>query len=337
VDRRKEINKINKQAMHDDHVFSQQTKVRWSKKHHLSNEMITNINWEACKTSLNKLPFGKRRWLLKHATGFCCVGKMERLQGNKDHDACPRCGMSEDAPHVARCQGAGTDAMFEAAVSKLELSMGDKFTAPEIITAIGKCIRQWRKLSKSDVIDHTAPFRRCHWNDKFGTQAAVAEQDKIGWCDMLLGRLSTKWMDAQQKHLESIGKQTTGKRWTIAIVSKLWDIAWDMWQHRNHVTHNTLHPKNQLEMELLNKWYEQGPEESSTRNRNLFQKSVETLLKGAGNEQEQWVTSVHLAHQRVTAAKATRDASMIASMINERALMETWLGVIQIEAETTEE
>jgi hypothetical protein len=57
------------------------------------------------------------------------------------------------------------------------------------------------------------------------------------------GTKSTKWMDAQQKHLKSIGKQTTGKRWTIAIVSKLWDIAWDMWQHRNHVTHNTLHHK----------------------------------------------------------------------------------------------
>jgi hypothetical protein len=41
---------------------------------------------------------------------------------------------------------------------------------------------------------------------------------------------------------------------------------------------------------------------------------------------------VRLAHQRAAAAKATRDASMI----NEGALMETWLGV-QIEAETTEE
>ncbi len=154
---------------------------------------------------------------------------------------------------------------------------------------------------------------------------------------MLLGRLSTKWMDAQQKYLESIGKRTTGKWWTVAIISKLWDIAWDMWQHRNHVIHNTLHPKKQLEMELLglqvNEWYEQGPEELLIRDRNLFQKSVETILKGTGNEQEQWVTSVRLAHQRAAAAKATRDASMI----NERALMETWLGIIQIEAETTEE
>jgi hypothetical protein len=257
----KKLTKIDKQAM-CDHTFSQRSKDCWSRKHHLTHEMIANINWEACKISLNKLPFGERRWLLKHATGFCGVGKMEKLRGNKDHNVCPRCGMTEDAPHIVRCQGAGTDVMFEAAASKLELAMGDKFTAPEIVTVIGKRTRQWQKLSKSDIIDHATPFRRCCRNDKFGAKAAVAEQDKIGWHDMLLGRLSAKWMDAQQKHLESIGKRTTGKRWTVAIVSKLWDIAWDMWQHRNHVIHNALHPKKQLEMELLglqvNEWHEQG-------------------------------------------------------------------------------
>ena len=331
----KKLTKIDKQAVYD-HVFSKKTKDYWSAKHHLSAEMITNINWDACQSSLLKLPFGKRRWLIKHATGFCGVGKMEKRRGNRDHDDCPRCGKPEDAPHVVRCQGTGTDDIFEAAVSKLELTMGDRFTAPEIITIIGKRVRQWRKLSKSDIIDNATTFPRYYRNDTFGTKDAVAEQDKIGWYNLLLGRLSIKWMDAQQKYLESIGKRTTGKRWTIAIITKLWDIAWDMWQHRNHVTHNTLHPQKQLEMELLglevNEWYEQGPDELLQRDRNLFQKSVETLLKGSGNEQEQWITSVRLAHQRAAAAKATRDASMI----NERALMESWLGIIQIEAATEE-
>ena len=100
---------------------------------------------------------------------------------------------------------------------------------------------------------------------------------------MLLGCLYIKWMDAQQKSLESIGKRATGKRWTITINSKLWDIAWDMWQYRNHIIHNMLHPKKQLEMELfglqVNELYEQGPEELLIRNHNLLQKLVDTLLK----------------------------------------------------------
>jgi hypothetical protein len=78
----KKLTKIDKQAMHD-HTFSQRTKDHWSRKHHLTHEMITNINWEACKTSLNKLPFGERRWLLKHTTGFCGVGKWKSYEETK--------------------------------------------------------------------------------------------------------------------------------------------------------------------------------------------------------------------------------------------------------------
>jgi hypothetical protein len=56
----------------------------------------------------------------------------------------------------------------------------------------------------------------------------------------------------------------------------------------------------------------------------LFLKSLTTLIKENGNEQEQWITSVILAQQRAEAAKADRNASMT----TERNLMETWLGIL---------
>lgn len=90
---------MDKQGMYD-YVFSKRTKSYWSKKHNLMAEFIANINWDVCHKPLNKLPFGKRGWLLKHATGFCGIGKMEKLQGNQYHDDCPRCGQVEDAPHM---------------------------------------------------------------------------------------------------------------------------------------------------------------------------------------------------------------------------------------------
>jgi hypothetical protein len=147
--------------------------------------------------------------LLKHATGFCGVGKTELLRGHKDHHDCPRCGQAEDVPYVVRCKGTNTNVIFEVAVQKLEIHMGETSTAPEIISGLGKCIRQWRKYSNSQTTDQLTPLPRYHRNDEFGTKAALAEQDKIGWYNLLLGRMSTKWMDAQQKYLESIGKRTT--------------------------------------------------------------------------------------------------------------------------------
>jgi hypothetical protein len=142
----KKLTKVDKHQLYD-HVFANRTKAYWIRKHSIKKELITNINWDACQQSLKQLPFGKRRWLLKHATGFCGVGKMEQLRGNQNHANCPRCGQFEDAPHVFRCQGNGTDNIFEVAVQKLELKMGDSFTAPEIITSLGTRIRKWRKHS----------------------------------------------------------------------------------------------------------------------------------------------------------------------------------------------
>jgi hypothetical protein len=113
-------------------------------------------------------------------------------------------GQLEDAPHVVRCKGTGTD--FEVAVQKLEITMGDKFTAPVISAALGTRIRQWRKHSNAQMLDPSTPLSRFRRHDEFGTKAAMEEQDKIGWYNLLLGRLSTKWMDAQQKYLKWIGK-----------------------------------------------------------------------------------------------------------------------------------
>jgi hypothetical protein len=64
------------------HFFCSYQAGYWHRKHSLNPELIKAINWDACAEAMSKLPFGKRWWLLKHATGFCGVGKMELRRGN---------------------------------------------------------------------------------------------------------------------------------------------------------------------------------------------------------------------------------------------------------------
>ena len=46
--------------------------------------------------------------------------------------------------------------------------------------------------------------------------------------------LTMSWAETQQKYNEwLVGCQNPGLRWTIAIIKKLRDIAWDVWEHRN--------------------------------------------------------------------------------------------------------
>jgi hypothetical protein len=77
----------------------------WHRKSSLTPELITSINWEACDVAMGSLPFDKKRWLLKHATSWCGVGRRALIRCNQDHDDCPRCGESESTRHVVECKG----------------------------------------------------------------------------------------------------------------------------------------------------------------------------------------------------------------------------------------
>jgi hypothetical protein len=67
-------------------------------------------------------------------------------------------------------------------------------------------------LNGYTTIDQTTQLPRYKDNNKFGNKDTVAEQDKIGWYNLLLGRMGKNWTDEQ--------REKTGKRWTIAIIAK---------------------------------------------------------------------------------------------------------------------
>ena len=300
------------------YTFSDRTAKYWYRKHSLTPELITSINWDACEAAMGRLPFGRKRWLIKHATGFCGVGRREFLRGNQDHDDCPRCGASESSRHVVECKGTGADITFVLALQKLETSLTEVDTAPHLLKAIITRLKQWRKRG-----DHALP--RFTGYDQWGTQHAVREQDSIGWYQLLLGRIAKKWSDAQQRYIDSLQKKNTGRRWAISLVQKALEVSWDMWEQRNDIKHNTLHPRRaaevtriKVQLQLL---FRKGCKQFLTQDRLLFSKSEATLLKGSPIEMLQWSTSVLNAARRAAAAANDVEATMQA----ERALMKRWL------------
>ncbi len=311
------LTKIDKHKLYA-FTFSERTTKYWHRKHSLTPELITSINWDACEEAMGRLPFGRKRWLIKHATGFCGVGRRELLRGNQDHDECPRCGSSESSRHVVECKGTGTDLTFTLALQKLETGLTEIDTAPHLLKAILTRLQQWRRHG-----DHALP--RFTGYDQWGTQHAVREQDNVGWYQLLLGRISKKWSDAQQRYIDSLQKKNTGRRWAISLIQKALDVSWDMWEHRNDIKHNTLHPRRaaeviriKVQLQLL---YRKGRKPFLAQDRLLFSKSEATLLKGSPIEMLQWSTSVLNATRRAAAAKNDLEATMQA----ERDLMKRWL------------
>jgi hypothetical protein len=150
-------------------------------------------------------------------------------------------------------------------------------TAPHLVQAILTLLKQWRKYG-----DHALPRFMDH--DRWGTQHAVREQDQIGWYQLLLGRFGRKWSDAQQRYVDLLHKKNTGRRWIVSLIQKALDVAWDMWEQRNDIKHNTLHLCQAAEVidikvNLL-LLYRQGHAGFLYQYCLLFSKSEDTLLLG---------------------------------------------------------
>ncbi|HEY9817588.1 MAG TPA: hypothetical protein V6D20_17545 [Candidatus Obscuribacterales bacterium] len=78
----------------------------WEKKHGITPDLWALIDQQATiKRAMKRTPLGKQRWLLKHTTGHCAVGKMELIRGHQDHSNCPWCGEENEITlHVLTCK-----------------------------------------------------------------------------------------------------------------------------------------------------------------------------------------------------------------------------------------
>jgi hypothetical protein len=85
----------------------------------------------------------------------------------------------------------------------------------------------------------------CSWRDEatlpntpaYGLELLAIRQQELGGQALLEGRMSYEWEACQQAYLTFIRSRRTGKRWSTQIIKKLWEIAWDLWEHRNGILH----------------------------------------------------------------------------------------------------
>jgi hypothetical protein len=75
------------------------------------------------------------------------------------------------------------------------------------------------------------------------SEATVILQSHIGWGACFEGCLGKEWRIAQEQHYKSIKFHYSGRLWITALITKLWQVAWDLWEHRNGIEHE--HNSNQ--------------------------------------------------------------------------------------------
>jgi len=211
-----------------DIVHSPPVRAYWETKDKCDKEVLPTVDWDGIRVALRGIPKCQQHFLSKLAVGLCGVGKWMKQWGKWNSADCPRCGVYEDVPHMLSCQGATANDVWDTTLCSLRQWFTDHKTDPDIASAIIEGLNNWR-YSTSGLSTNSSNLA-----------VAVDMQTDIGWSLAIERWLTFEWAEQQVAYYRSINSRRSRRRWLIALIRKVWLIAWDLWEHWNGILHETV-------------------------------------------------------------------------------------------------
>jgi hypothetical protein len=294
-----------------DHIHGTAALHWWEDKGRFQNRSSSGIDWSACDAAMRNAKITRRQWIVKHSSGWCGVGKMLKLWQEWDTSDCPRCGAHEDAQHVWRCPAPSVTTVWEQSLGRLRRWMESVETQPGVCEAICSYLSAWRT---GIILPDSQQF------SYLGLPTAIDAQSGLGWQAFLEGCLSIEWAAVQQSYYTWIRSRRTGRRWVSLLIRKLWDTAWDLWEHRNGIVHRaTVNSGHLLRVQTaIQHQLSLGPARLASLDLPHFNCGQGILQQGPPEMQVAWLTNV-------VSARARADRRDFSSFRQERASLHRWL------------
>lgn len=280
----------------------------WSKKMRFGPYKPQDIDWDSFGAAMKAIPTARQHWISKTITGFCATGRMMRRRRERETDACPRCGEPEDVEHVWCC-GYDTEALWNKAINDLRVWMDDNSTHPQMRDAIIHGLNSWRS-GTAETFSTLIPW----------LQELTTKQQQCGWRNFFEGLWITDWLIATQRYFLKIAPKKSPRRWTSALIRKMWLIAWDLWEHRNGYLHDkeTSILSQQVDADISEQ-FSLGLKQLDNPTKALFQGGLTKVLAKPLEVKQQWL-------RRVTEARHNSALGQ-SSFQSERQVMAQWLGL----------
>lgn len=288
----------------------------WKKKRQFRTTSVESIDWEAFGAALKASPPARQMWVTKMTTGFCATGTMMQRRRERKSAACPRCGSSETVEHVWTCE-VDTAKIWEKALVSLNEWLTENGTHPELRRQIIIGLQKWRSNEANPPSSHIP------W-----IQTVLTQQNEFGWGAFFEGFMSIEWRQAHEKYLTRTKSFRSSRRWLSSLIRKMWQIAWDLWEHCNGYLHNkednliSQEVNRQLEYE-----FDKGTKQLRQSTRALFAGGLEVLRKKPLEIRQQWL-------RRVTVARERDEEAFLETFQTERQAMSRWLGLTVVSRKT---
>jgi hypothetical protein len=191
--------------------------------------------------------------------------------------------------HVLRCQNIKANEQWESSIASLRQWMEKHDTHPELTELLCSRLSAWRNGDDLQPLELSDPE----------LYQLLLKQDAIGWRACIDGLLVNEWAAVQASYFEMLESRRSGKRWAGALIKKLWDTAWDMWDHRNRVVHDQESGVRAIELRwAIRLQFQLGAQGVTLQARRLFQGGVQKVLRYPIEVQEAWVCQIKAARDR---------------------------------------
>ena len=280
-------------------------------KHPTWNRQIFNsIAWKALRRTNKRLPKHSQTRIVKLQHKWTATRKQMQDRDNSIDGRCPNCDTRqyETEDHIIRCPHDDISNARELALVDLTIAMSRMETPPDLSHALIYGLEKWidQERNRRNPIQISWPPANYTYDAiKHRCLAdAFDSQCKIGWEEMIRGRLSAKWGDIMQKHYRSTNarKSLTRDAWETTMIGKLWAIFEHTWQARNGLLHgkNDTESKHLLTTKLnqsIKDIYLYDRNTISPHDRRLLQMPLATILHKNTAYKQAWMKSIQIAKE----------------------------------------
>jgi hypothetical protein len=219
---------------------------------------------------------------------MCRVGKFQKIWKTCKTDACPHCGLREDSLHVWKCSHPSSKTVWENSIKNLHSALHKIDTDPDIITCTISYLHAWRYNHSLQLINSRT------------LQNILQLQDTIGARQFFKGWIHSGWEELQEQHCNKISSKRSSKCWTIALITKLWEVAWDLWDYRNAVYHDQQNKslqeeKSSLDLQVRDLIQQMTLTGLRPKDRHLASITLERLLDFPRSQKIEWIQQTTLA------------------------------------------
>ena len=129
---------------------------------------------------------------------------------------------------------------------------------------------------------------------------AVQNQNDIGWYNLLKGRVSKYWKQAQEIHYRTMkkDKKFSGNTWGIQLILELWGYSESIWLHRNDCKYGegseVLERQRERNKPIVDKLYEEYDTKLSESDKALFHLPKSERMRRHPKQTKKWIMIVRV-------------------------------------------